>query len=141
MLAPGAVILEISGNDKTLALYGPIEGKTVDINPDILDNPSLAGLAPYERGWILTIEPLDMLQALSNLLSGRSAGEWLMLESNKFRDLIKNETHTDLPLDRPIPKDFAAAVGEDTWKKIHETFFVQKKKKKKVKLYAVEDLH
>jgi len=137
----GDTIIEISGNEKTLSMYAPLEGKVVDINPDILDNPSLAGMAPYESGWILAVEPQDMLQGLKTLLTGRSAKEWLKLESHKFHDLISKEAETDLPIDQPIPRDFAAGVSENTWKKIHETFFTQKKKKKKVKLYSVEDLH
>jgi len=134
-------IIEISGNEKTLSMHAPIEGKVVDINPDILDNPSLAGIAPYERGWILAVEPVDMLQGLKSLLSGRAAKEWLKLESRKLHDLIRKETETDLTLNQPIPKDFAATVSKGTWEKIHTTFFTHKRKKKKVKLYAVEDLH
>jgi bidirectional [NiFe] hydrogenase diaphorase subunit len=141
LIDPGNTIIEVSGNEKTLSIYAPLEGKVVDINPGILDNPSIATMAPYESGWILDIEPDDMLQGLKDLLSGRAAKEWLKLESHKFHDLIRIETETDLPLDQPIPKDFSAGISEDTWKKIHETFFTQKKKKKKVKLYAVEDLH
>ena len=141
MVDPRDSIIEISGNEKILSMYAPLEGKVVDINPDILDNPSLAGMAPYERGWILSLEPVDMLQGLKSLLSGRAAKEWLKLESHKFHDLIRKETEMDLPLDQPIPKDFAATISKNTWEKIHKTFFTQKKKKKKVKLYGVEDLH
>jgi glycine cleavage system H protein len=135
------VLMEISGNGKTLQIYAPFEGKVVDINPDILDNPSLASMAPYVRGWILTLEPVDILQVLNELLFGRSAKEWLKLDAHKFHEVIKKETETDLTLDTPIPKDFAITVSEDTWKKILKIFFVRKKKKKKVKLFRIEDIH
>ena len=135
------VLMEISGNGKTLQIYAPFEGKVVDINPDILDNPSLASMAPYVRGWILTLEPVDILQVLNELLFGRSAKEWLKLDAHKFHEVIKKETETNLALDMPIPKDFAITVSKDTWKKIHKIFFVRKKKKKKVKLFRIEDIH
>lgn len=135
------VLLEISGNGRTMQIYAPFEGKVVDINPDILDNPLLASMASYERGWILTVEPVDILQASNDLLFGRSAKEWLKLESHKLREIIKKETGTDLPFDDPIPKDFAKTVSKDIWKKIHKIFFGRKKKKKEVKLFRIEDIH
>jgi len=139
-LESGDTLFEISGNEKTLLFYTPIEGDIVHINPDILDNPSLASMSPYERGWILTIEPMDILRASKELLSGRSAKEWLKHEFSEFHDLVRQETKTDLPLDTPIPKDFAKTVSKDIWKKIHKTFFIKKRKKKRVKLYRIEDI-
>ncbi len=134
-------LLEISGYGKTLRMYIPFEGKVMDINPDILDNPSLASMAPYERGWILTVEPDDILEASNNLLFGRSAAEWLKLEAHKLHEIVKKETKSDLPMDKTIPKDFAKAVDEEAWKKIQKIFFVRKRKKKKVKLYRIEQFH
>ena len=86
-------------------------------------------MAPYERGWILTIEPLDILRISKELLSGRSAKEWLKHEFNEFHDLVRQETETDLPPEKPIPKGFAKTVADDTWKKIHKSFFITKRKK------------
>jgi ribosomal protein L18E len=53
--------------------------------------------------------------------------------------LVRKETGTDLPLDKPIPKDFAKTVSKDIWKKIHKMFFIKKRKKKQVKLHRIED--
>ncbi len=141
MLESGDDIFELTGDGKTLRICTPMEGKVVDINPDILDNPSLVSMAPYERGWILTVEPSDILEVSRDLLSGRSAKEWLKLESKKFQDLIRKEGETDLPTDKPLPKDFAKTMGQGTWQKIHKTFFVKKQKKKRIKLYSIEELH
>ena len=131
LLEPGAVIFEISGSNMSLRMYTPLEGKVVDINPNILDNPSLVSMAPYERGWILSVEPPDILRASIDLLSGRSAKEWLKLETHKLHDLIVAEAHADLPHDWSIPEDFAKTAGKDTWQKINKTFFARKKKKKR----------
>ncbi|MBU0985765.1 MAG: hypothetical protein KKH68_00815, partial [Proteobacteria bacterium] len=103
----------------------------------ILDNPALAGMAPYERGWVLTVEPADILTLSRELLFARSAKEWLKHEFIRFFYMIRNKTEIDLPLDMPIPKDFAGTVDSDTWKKIRKTFFTRKTKKKQVKLYGI----
>lgn len=138
-LEPGDTLFEISGNEKKILFHTPIAGDIVHINPDILDNPKLASMAPYERGWILSIEPLDILRVSKELLSGRSAKEWLKHEFNEFHDMVGQELGTDLPLNKPIPRDFAKTVGDDTWKKIHKRFFIKKRKKKQVKLRSIED--
>lgn len=134
-------LFEILGNDKALRMFSPIDGMVVDINSDILDNPTLAGIAPYDRGWMLTVEPADMLQVSKDLLSGRSAREWLKLESQRFIELIEKETEPDLRSEKTIPKDFAKTISKEIWKKIQKTFFTKKRKKKTVKLYRLEDLH
>lgn len=134
-------LFEIFGNEKTLRMFSPIDGIIVDINSDILDNPALTGVSPYDRGWILTVEPVDMLQVSKDLLSGRSAKEWLKFESHKFSELTRKETEQDIRPGKTIPKDFAKTVTKETWKKVQKTFFTKKRKKKKVKLYRLADLH
>ncbi|MDF1593135.1 MAG: 2Fe-2S iron-sulfur cluster-binding protein [Desulfobacterales bacterium] len=116
----------ISANARTLHMYAPLGGKVVDINPGILENPSLISMDPYGRGWILTIEPDDILQASRQLLSGRSAKEWLKLDSHKLYDMIQKETNLDWATDKPIPDDLTGMLTKDTWAKIDKAFFLQK---------------
>jgi len=141
LIEPGDRFCEISGIDKTMRICAPIDGKIIDINPNILDNPSLVSIAPYERGWILTIEPVDLLQASKNLLRGRSAKEWLKREAHRFYALIDKETNMGLLPENPIPDDFAKTVDRDLWRKIEKTFFMHKRKKKRVNLYGIDRVY
>ncbi len=141
VIRAGEPLWILTGNEKTLHMNASIEGEIVDVNPDILDNPSLIGMDPYGRGWILTLKPNDVFQASRTLLSGRSAKEWLKSESHKFYDLITKKTEMDFSPDTPIPNDFARMVERGLWRKIDKTFFMFKGKKKKVKLYGIDDIH
>jgi len=118
--------------EKALHLYAPLEGRIIDVNPDILDNPSLISMAPYGRGWILTVRPGDILQACKELLSGRSAKEWLKLESRGFHDLIHKKTGAQLSTNRPLPQDFSRSLEKGIWNKIEKVFFMRKGKKAKI---------
>lgn len=129
----------ISADDTTLHMYAPLNGKAVGINPDIVDNPSLVTLDPYGRGWILTLEPDDIFQASKELLSGKSAREWLKRDSLRFHDLIRKKSRIGLSTDRPIPREFPKTVGKNTWNRIEKTFFV--KKEKKVRLRSIGDIY
>ncbi|MCJ7685442.1 MAG: 2Fe-2S iron-sulfur cluster-binding protein [Desulfobacteraceae bacterium] len=137
----GDLILEISGSGKTLHMYSPTKGKIVDINANVLDNPSLVSIATYERGWIVALEPEDVLEASKGLLSGRSAKEWLKLESHEFDDLIGKMTRKDVFPERQLPGNFARLIEKDVWGKIEKQFFKRKGVKKRVKLHRIDELH
>lgn len=41
-------------------LYAPISGKVVEINEDLEDSPELVNESPYDKAWMIVIEPTDM---------------------------------------------------------------------------------
>ena len=38
-------------------LYAPISGKVVEVNEDLSDNPEFVNESPYEKAWMVVIEP------------------------------------------------------------------------------------
>lgn len=120
---PNEPLCVLFGNEKSLHLYTPFEGTIVDINSDVLDNPGLTSIAPHERGWIFVIKPKDIFKASRELLTGRSAKEWLKRDSQRFYELIEKSSNQRLPPDGPIPEDFARKVEKDIWSKIEKAFF------------------
>ncbi|KAB7666509.1 glycine cleavage system protein GcvH [Bacillus sp. B1-b2] len=38
-------------------LYAPISGKIVEVNEDLSDNPEFVNESPYEKAWMVVIEP------------------------------------------------------------------------------------
>lgn len=40
-------------------LYAPISGKVVEINEDLEDSPEFVNESPYEKAWMVVIEPSD----------------------------------------------------------------------------------
>lgn len=49
-------------------LYAPISGKVVEINEELEDSPEFVNESPYEKAWMIVIEPADESE-LDNLLS------------------------------------------------------------------------
>jgi glycine cleavage system H protein len=47
-------------------LYAPVCGRVVEVNQDVIDNPTLVNNSPYKRGWILRVKlfTLDEVRAL-----------------------------------------------------------------------------
>jgi glycine cleavage system H protein len=49
-------------------LYAPVDGKVIELNKNLTDNPQLVNSDPYGEGWIIKIELVNPAQ-LNNLLS------------------------------------------------------------------------
>lgn len=40
-------------------LYAPISGTVVEVNEDLEDNPEYVNDSPYEKAWMIVVEPSD----------------------------------------------------------------------------------
>ncbi len=53
------VIGTIETDDGPLDIYSPVNGTILEINPQVLETPSLIQEDPYEEGWVLRIETTE----------------------------------------------------------------------------------
>ncbi|MCJ8009400.1 glycine cleavage system protein GcvH [Lederbergia wuyishanensis] len=49
-------------------LYAPLSGKVVAVNEDLDDSPEFVNESPYEKAWMIVIEPSD-LSEMDNLMT------------------------------------------------------------------------
>ncbi|SDJ62195.1 glycine cleavage system protein GcvH [Salimicrobium halophilum] len=40
-------------------LYAPVSGKVVEVNNELEDSPELVNESPYDKAWMIVIEPAD----------------------------------------------------------------------------------
>lgn len=55
------VLGTIETDDGPLDIYSPVSGTVVEVNSQVVDEPSLIQEDPYEEGWLLRIETEDDL--------------------------------------------------------------------------------
>ncbi|GAK04225.1 glycine cleavage system H protein [Geomicrobium sp. JCM 19037] len=60
-------------------LYAPVSGKVVEINEELEDSPELVNESPYEKAWMIVVEPTDRAQ-LDDLLSADDYDELINQE-------------------------------------------------------------
>ncbi|MDP4106302.1 MAG: glycine cleavage system protein GcvH [Bacillota bacterium] len=41
-------------------LYAPVSGKITEVNEDLNDSPEFVNESPYEKAWMIVIEPTDL---------------------------------------------------------------------------------
>jgi glycine cleavage system H protein len=58
-------------------LYAPLSGKVVAVNEELDENPDIVNASPYEKGWMIILEPEDE-QQLEQLMS-----------QEEYEDMIK----------------------------------------------------
>ncbi|MBL1094477.1 glycine cleavage system protein GcvH [Streptomyces sp. NPDC001739] len=58
---------ELESTKSVSDLYAPVHGEIVEINEDVVNDPSLVNSAPFEGGWLFKVkisdEPAELLSA------------------------------------------------------------------------------
>ncbi len=57
-------------------LYAPISGKVVEINEDLDDSPEFVNESPYEKAWMVVVEPANAGD-IENLMTAEQYGEMI----------------------------------------------------------------
>jgi glycine cleavage system H protein len=57
-------------------LYAPVSGKVVEVNEDLSDSPEFVNESPYEKAWMIVIEPSDVSE-VDNLMSAEQYAEMI----------------------------------------------------------------
>ena len=66
-ITAGETCGELESTKSVSDLYSPVDGEIVEINEDVVADPSLVNSAPFEGGWLFKVrisgEPEDLLSA------------------------------------------------------------------------------
>ena len=73
---------------KQLNIYAPISGTIKTQNETLTTNSSLLNSAPYEEGWIYTIEPTNWLLEIQFLTMADKYKTWLTDEFSRLKDFF-----------------------------------------------------
>jgi glycine cleavage system H protein len=58
-VSPDEICGEIETDEGPMNLYSPVEGKIIEINAAVVENPSLLLEDPYGDGWLFKVEAED----------------------------------------------------------------------------------
>ncbi|MEA3360429.1 MAG: glycine cleavage system protein GcvH [Thermodesulfobacteriota bacterium] len=67
-------------------LCAPVSGEIVEINEDLEDDTSLINEDPYQKGWILVIDPSDLENELKNLIHGDAVTDFVDQEIKRTEE-------------------------------------------------------
>jgi len=126
----GDQLLSIIQKGKQLNIYAPISGTIKTHNETLTTNSSLLNSAPYEEGWVYTIEPTNWLLEIQFLTMADKYKTWLADEFLRLKDFfaaVLKANNTEYALitlqDGGALKDNVLAdLGPEVWEDFQTKF-------------------
>lgn len=113
------------GDDKA-EMVSPIEGEVVEINQDVLQDPSLIRKDPYGKGWLMTVFAPDEDNVLRNLLPKNLVQSWMQESVSRLYG-SQPELAGAVAADGGRPAEDLGAIFGAQWKDVTADFFLTKK--------------
>ncbi|MGA2982231.1 MAG: glycine cleavage system protein H [Terriglobia bacterium] len=101
-------------------MLSPIEGEVIDINPEVLRNPSLAHQDPYGAGWLVAVQAPAVDGNMKNLLHGRLAQRWMEESVGALHAHLSPGSEARLQDGGQAIGDVLSLVPEFQWEKFVE---------------------
>jgi glycine cleavage system H lipoate-binding protein len=96
-------------------MLSPIEGEVVEVNPEVLRDPSLAHQDPYGTGWLMAVNAPAVEGNLKNLLHGRLAQRWMEESVEGLHTRLSPGSETRLQDGGQAIGDVLSLVPEFQW--------------------------
>jgi glycine cleavage system H protein len=113
-------------NGEKAEMVSPIEGEVVEINPEVLSDPSLLRRDPYGHGWLMTVHVPDEESTARNLVPKSLVASWMsdaIQRLNAWQPQLAGAVAADggIPVD-----DLCAGLPADSWREMTAEFFLTK---------------
>jgi glycine cleavage system H lipoate-binding protein len=105
---PQAVIRRSGNEAETLS---PVDGKVVAVNHRIARDAGTVNDTPYDRGWLMVIQPSKLRKNLRNLFFGDESVAWIDDEASRLTNLLRDDTEYKM-----------AATGGEAIRDIYASF-------------------
>jgi len=103
---------------KSVDLLSPVAGEVVEVNPEVIEDPSLVSRDPYGKGWLLKVRPDRPGSAFKNLMPGKIAGEWMESSAEALSAMMGRQLGTVLQ-DGGVPvAGLARQIDPDAWERV-----------------------
>lgn len=104
-------------------LSAPVRGIVVAQNPKLRTQPELVNHSPYGAGWLMILQPANIIKDLRYLMFGRQVEEWLDKEAERLAELMDRECGYRLAATGGrVVNDIFSAVPELDWDELEREF-------------------
>jgi glycine cleavage system H protein len=120
----GQKVLSFYRNGERAEMVSPTEGEVMEINSEILGDPSLLRNDPYQKGWLMAIHVPDEENTTRNLVPKGLVREWMREAVERLyahQPVLAGAVAADGG--RPSD-DLLAALPEKNWKEVTSEFFL-----------------
>ncbi len=120
----GQKVLSFYRDGEKAEMVSPTEGEVMEINSEVLGDPSLLRNDPYQKGWLMAIHVPDEENTTRNLVPKGLVREW-MREAVERLYAHQPALAGAVAADGGRPSDdLLAALPEKNWKEVTGEFFL-----------------
>lgn len=119
----GEVYATLRHGDKSLPQVTPLSGVITGVNRELEQNPDLVNESPFDRGWIVRMEPANLGLELRNLLKGIVAERWEEAVRNQLVAWFSHPAQPVLQDGGRIVDGVSDLLSADGWQRFTEEFF------------------
>jgi glycine cleavage system H lipoate-binding protein len=105
-------------------MLSPIEGEVVDVNTEVLKDPSVVHKDPYGVGWLVAVNSPAADSNLKNLLRGRLAQLWMEESAATLHAHINPSAGVHLQDGGHAISDLLSVLPEERWEKVVRELFL-----------------
>jgi glycine cleavage system H lipoate-binding protein len=105
-------------------MLSPIEGEVVDVNPEVLKDPSVIHKDPYGVGWLVAVNSPAADSNLKNLLRGSLAQRWMEESVSALHAHCDSSTGVHLQDGGHAIPDLLSVLPEDRWDRVVRELFL-----------------
>ena len=84
MVTKGDPLFSIQQGDLSLSIPSPVSGRISRVNAELLDNPALIKLKPYQLGWLCRVEATRLTDDLKEMKIGEEVISWYREEIERY---------------------------------------------------------
>ncbi|HEY6946217.1 MAG TPA: glycine cleavage system protein H [Candidatus Acidoferrum sp.] len=121
----GQKMWSFTRNGEKTEMVSPVEGEIVEVNSEVVKDPSLLRKDPYGQGWLMTVHVPDEESVQHNFLPVHVVKTWIRECAERL--FAKQPQLAGLVMadgGRPI-EDFASGLPGANWRELTQEFFLQ----------------
>jgi len=112
---------------RKISIPSPVDGTVVAANETVERTPAAFEADPYGSGWLVTMWPAEITEAVKSLRVGERAHKWLENEVQRFTEFLARRMSPEmvgatLPDGARPVKGAALALDDAAWKDFEEEF-------------------
>jgi glycine cleavage system H lipoate-binding protein len=101
-----------------LEFLSPVKGVVTSTNQALLDDASAINQQPYANGWLMTVEPENIMKSNRNFLTGKEANAWMVEEANLLSKHLSAEAGVTMHDGASITTDISSHLSKEKWNEI-----------------------
>jgi glycine cleavage system H lipoate-binding protein len=123
-LNQGKVAWKVRNGKRKLSQLAPLGGTVVDVNEELIKDPTLANRSPYEEGWILKIQTKTLNREMTGLMDSFQFKTYFDQCKAKLMSVFNDQTLGLAYGDgQAVIKGVASKLDEKMWKMLVSQLF------------------